>query len=65
LEGHNPLALLHEQYSACLHPPSSDEEAIEVAMRLAEVVKYVLRELSRQLSASEQYKEAIREIDER
>jgi hypothetical protein len=63
VDGHNPLAILHGQYSQCLHPPSSDDESMEVALRLAGSVEYVLRELSRQLSSSREFKETIKEID--
>lgn len=64
LEGHNPIAMLHEQYSKCLHPPSDDDESMEVAMKLASAAEYVLRELSRQLSSSRDFKQTIREIDQ-
>jgi hypothetical protein len=63
VDGHNPIAILHKQYSECLHPPSSDDESMEVALRLAGSVEYVLRELSRQLSSSREFKETIKEID--
>jgi hypothetical protein len=63
VDGHNPIAILHKQYSECLHPPSNDDESMEVALRLAGSVEYVLRELSRQLSSSREFKETIKEID--
>lgn len=65
VDGHNPIAILHKQYSECLHPPSNDDKSIEVALKLAGSVEYVLRELSRQLSSSREFKETIKEVDHR
>jgi hypothetical protein len=63
VDGHNPIALLYEQYSRCLHPPSDDDESMEVALRLVGSVEYVLRELSRQLTSSREFKQTIKEIE--
>lgn len=59
VEGENPVKLIYDQLSISIHG-LSDDEAMDIAMKVRESFEYVIRELKRQLDSKRKFLEGIK-----